>query len=108
MAICVIAITIHHILYISTCDHALYHISCHNMMFAIYTTIYCNRKTAFKAKHHMLHLNLSIALLIGLIVFVSGVETAKDVSPFMMYNNIRNMVLLWCLYNATYCSNLSV
>ncbi|XP_065910329.1 adhesion G protein-coupled receptor L3-like isoform X3 [Dysidea avara] len=36
------------------------------------------RKTAFKGKHHILHLNLSIALLIGLIVFVSGVETAVN------------------------------
>ena len=37
-----------------------------------------NRKAAFKAKHNKIHLNLSIALLLGLIVFVSGIETAKD------------------------------
>ena len=32
----------------------------------------------FKEKINMVHLNLAIALLLGLIVFVSGVETAKD------------------------------
>ena len=36
-----------------------------------------NRKVTFKAKHNKIHLNLSIALLLGLIVFVSGIETAK-------------------------------
>lgn len=39
--------------------------------------MYC-RKNAFKAKQNMIHLNLSIALLLGLIVFVSGIETASD------------------------------
>ena len=33
----------------------------------------------------MLHLNLSIALLAGLIVFVSGVETAVNVSLCILY-----------------------
>ncbi|XP_065910263.1 uncharacterized protein [Dysidea avara] len=35
------------------------------------------RKSVFKAKHHKVHLNLSIALLLGLITFVSGIETAE-------------------------------
>ena len=37
-----------------------------------------NRKTAFKGKHNLVHLNLCIALLLALIVFVSGIETAKE------------------------------
>ena len=37
-----------------------------------------NRKAAFKTGHSKIHLNLSIALLLGLIVFVSGIERAKD------------------------------
>ena len=36
------------------------------------------RKTAFKGTHNKIHLNLSIALLLGLLVFVSGIETAKN------------------------------
>ena len=35
------------------------------------------RKSVFKARQHMIHLNLAIALLLGLIVFVSGIETAS-------------------------------
>ena len=38
--------------------------------------IYCCRKHVFKEKINMIHLNLAIALLCGLIVFVSGIETA--------------------------------
>ena len=37
-----------------------------------------DRKVTFKAKHNKIHLNLSIALLLGLIVFVGGIETAKN------------------------------
>ena len=44
--------------------------------------IYCYylffRKTIFKAKQHMIHMNLALVLLLGLIVFVSGIETASD------------------------------
>jgi len=36
------------------------------------------RKSVFKATHNMIHLNLSLALLLGLVVFVSGIETAND------------------------------
>ncbi|XP_065911567.1 cadherin EGF LAG seven-pass G-type receptor 1-like isoform X2 [Dysidea avara] len=36
------------------------------------------RKTIFKAKQHMIHVNLALALLLGLVVFVSGIETASD------------------------------
>ena len=35
-----------------------------------------HRKTIFKGIHNFIHLNLAIALLLALIVFVSGIETA--------------------------------
>ena len=40
--------------------------------------MYICRKKAFNQTHHFLHLNLSIALLLGLITFVSGIETASE------------------------------
>ncbi|XP_065897877.1 adhesion G protein-coupled receptor L4-like [Dysidea avara] len=36
------------------------------------------RKSAFKAEQNMIHMSLSLALLLGLVVFVSGIETAGD------------------------------
>ena len=36
------------------------------------------RKTIFNQVAHFIHINLSAALLIGLIVFVSGIEAAYD------------------------------
>lgn len=41
------------------------------------TSCFC-RKSVFNKEIYMVHLNLAIALLCGLIVFVSGVETATD------------------------------
>jgi len=40
--------------------------------------LYTFRKKGFKEKHQVVHLNLSIALLLALIAFVSGLETAKN------------------------------
>ena len=49
------------------------------MVKSSYTAInFFSRKTIFKAKQHMIHMNLALALLLGLIVFVSGIETASD------------------------------
>ena len=36
------------------------------------------RKRVFNLTQHFIHLNLSIALLLGLITFVSGIETASE------------------------------
>ena len=45
----------------------------------IYICFVClHRKTVFKATQHLIHLNLATALLLGLIVFVSGIETATE------------------------------
>jgi len=48
-----------------------------------------------KGIHNFIHLNLSIALLVALIVFVSGIETAKesDVSmPLSTTNTISSSI----------------
>jgi len=54
----------------------MYQVSLLTVFYMYYFPYY--RKTAFKAKYSRLHLNLSIALLLALITFVSGIETAKD------------------------------
>ena len=39
----------------------------------------CNcRNTLLEGIHNFIHLNLAIALILALIVFVSGIETATD------------------------------
>ena len=51
----------------------------------MYVVIYINsimcicRNTLLKGIHNFIHLNLAIALLLALIVFVSGIETATRV-----------------------------
>ena len=40
----------------------------------LYTVL---RKTVFYQKQHFLHLNLSVALLLGLITFIGGIENAN-------------------------------
>ena len=40
--------------------------------------IVLHRKKVFNKVQHFLHLNLSLALLLGLATFVSGIETASE------------------------------
>ena len=40
--------------------------------------IYLYRKQVFNHTQHFIHLNLSIALLLGLVIFVSGIEAAAE------------------------------
>ena len=47
-------------------------------MILIHTCVCMYRKQVFNQTQHFVHLNLSIALLLGLITFVSGIETASD------------------------------
>ena len=51
----------------------------HIMVLSIFRLFlfYC-RKKIFNQVRHFIHVNLSAALLLGLIVFVSGIETASD------------------------------
>ena len=51
------------------------------------------RKSLFKDKINMVHLNLAIALLCGLIVFVSGVETATDNEVQLSYMQVKQTIL---------------
>ena len=37
------------------------------------------RKSIFQGTHNFIHLNMSMSLIIGLIIFVSGIDTAKDI-----------------------------
>ena len=43
-----------------------------------FISIVCYRKEVFNLVQHFLHTNLSIALLLGLIIFVSGIEIANE------------------------------
>ena len=47
--------------------------------------IFFYRKAAFKGGHSKIHLNLSIALLLGLIVFVGGIENARNDEVSILY-----------------------
>jgi len=39
----------------------------------------------FNQIHHFIHFNLSLSLLLGLVLFVSGIETAKDSQVSLRY-----------------------
>ena len=41
-------------------------------------TLFLSRKSIYKGTHNVIHFNLTLSLTIGLIIFVSAVETAKD------------------------------
>jgi len=49
-----------------------------------------HRKKAFEKKHNKVHLNLSIALFLGLVTFVSGIESATGNKVNLMYTYIHN------------------
>ena len=48
------------------------------------------RRHVFDRIHHFIHLNLSIALLLGLITFVSGIEAASD---YRVSNNVIYIIM---------------
>ena len=66
----------------------IFTINYHNNNFIIqvnlnigYQNLYCiiiDRKNVFNQLQHFNHFNLSISLLLGLILFVSGIETANN------------------------------
>ena len=53
-----------------------------------------NRKTLLKGIHHFIHTNLAIALLLALIVFVSGIETARDSDVRMPHYSLAIVIPL--------------
>ena len=67
------------------------------------------RKQAFNHVHHFLHLNLCIALLLGLVTFVSGIEAAAEyrvsdtiilgIVMQILFCLLRKAVLQWLYYS---------
>ncbi|XP_065915845.1 adhesion G protein-coupled receptor L4-like isoform X2 [Dysidea avara] len=64
------------------------------------------RKTALNATHYLVHLNLSIALLFGLIVFVCGVERAEDWRCNMVAILLHYLFL--CVFCWTLCEAIMI
>ena len=63
---------------------------------------YLYRKMLFEGIHNFIHLNLAVALLLALIVFVGGIETATENEVRDTYNFVLCIYLhnyLDCLYN---------
>ena len=44
----------------------------------LYSLNIFTRKSVFDHKQHFIHLNLCIALLLGITIFISGIEAASD------------------------------
>ena len=67
-------------------------------LFSLYTYLlfflYLFRKTVFQPMQNIIHVNLSIALLLSLILFVSGIETANENRV-----SIYNAFTIYILYN---------
>ena len=60
-------------------DHRLRHTQTHiHTLTHTYIQFILFRKSIYKGTHNFIHFNLSMSLMIGLIIFISGVETAKD------------------------------
>ncbi|XP_065895640.1 adhesion G protein-coupled receptor L4-like [Dysidea avara] len=71
-------------------------------------TIIVWRKRAFKGKQHLVHLNLSIALLLALITFVSGVETATDNRPACIFVTSLLHYLFLAVFSWSLCEGIMV
>ena len=50
---------------------------CSNEMKAVFILVYLYRNKVFNQAQHFVHFNLCIALLLGLVTFVSGIEPAS-------------------------------
>ncbi|XP_065894114.1 uncharacterized protein [Dysidea avara] len=72
------------------------------------TTIIVWRKKAFSGKHYLVHLNLSIALLLGLIAFVSAVETAKNNRPGCIFVTTLLHYLFLAVFSWSLCEGMMV
>ena len=48
------------------------------LIYVYYIALFACRKVLLETKIYFVHLNLCIALLLSLITFVSGIETASD------------------------------
>ena len=64
-------------------SHAYFQV--HKPTMAMSLRLFHCRKEIFNQVRHFIHINLSVALLLGLIVFVSGIETASDLRVRIIY-----------------------
>ena len=70
------------------------------------------RRSIYKGTPNFIHFNLALSLFIGLIVFVSGVETTKDNKVLLtidMYSNNQQVNVLFSLdylYSSCSCFTL--
>jgi len=68
--------------FLKTCESVLDWILLQILLIKIIIVKYCYsflfRKSLYKGTPNFIHLNLALSLLIGLIIFVSAIETAKD------------------------------
>ena len=55
-----------------------------NMRYAIF---HLCRKSIYKGTHNIIHFNLCLSLVIGLVIFVSAIETAKDHEVILILTN---------------------
>ena len=55
------------------------------------------RKSIYKGVHNLIHFNLSLSLMIGLILFVSSVETLKDHEVLFVFDTTSQLIFL-CIY----------
>ncbi|XP_065895642.1 uncharacterized protein [Dysidea avara] len=66
------------------------------------------RKRAFNGKQHLVHLNLSVALLLALITFVSGVETATNNRPGCIFITSLLQYLFLAVFSWSLCEGIMV
>ena len=69
----------------------------------IHTCVYMHlcRRHVFNLTHHFVHLNLSIALLLGLITFVSGIEATSE------YRVSHNVIYIYTCKQFVFCPQAS-
>ena len=67
----------------------------------------CYARTRHNVTHLFIHLNLCIALALGLVVFIAGIENAtnNEVSMCKLHRNIELNVTLYCLGWLHVCSS---
>ena len=74
--------------------------------------LFCSRKSIYKSTPSFLHFNLALALLIALIFFVSGVETAKENKVIILFDTyVANQLLCFLLcigYLYSSCDNFTL
>ena len=61
-----------------------HHVTLDHILYDLFQTY---RKELFVSVHFFVHLNLAIALLLGYILFIAGIDTAVE-------NRVRNLIII--------------